>query len=146
MIETALTLAIYIGYYRVNYDPINWDLISKYLLNPELYKNIAPSNRAQLIDDALNLARSGYIDYITAMNVTQYLAHEYDYVPWKAAINTLYFIDNLMMSEPEYYKFKVCYLTSNIVKINKLFIRKGLLPAFDWQCVFRDWIYRAKRQ
>lgn len=96
-----------LGYYRVNYDPINWDLISKYLLNPELYKNIAPSNRAQLIDDALNLARSGYIDYSTAMNVTQYLAHEYDYVPWKAAINTLYFIDNLMMSEAEYYKFKV---------------------------------------
>lgn len=91
----------------MNYDNRNWDLISKYLRKAELYKNIAPSNRAQLIDDALNLAKSGYIDYRIAMNVTKYLIHEVDYVPWKSAIDTLSFIDNMMMTEAEYYKFKV---------------------------------------
>lgn len=45
------------GYYRVNYDETNWRLLVQYLQDPTQYMKIAPANRAQLIDDALNLAR-----------------------------------------------------------------------------------------
>lgn len=102
-----------LGYYRVNYDTENWRIISRYLQNKHRILNIHTSNRAQLLDDALNLARSGYLDYNTALDVTKYLYQEFAYVPWKAAINNLQFIDGQMESEPEYYKFKV-HLISNI--------------------------------
>lgn len=41
----------------MNYDESNWKLLVQYLQDPTRYDNIAPANRAQLIDDALNLAR-----------------------------------------------------------------------------------------
>ena len=43
-------------------------------------------NRAQIIDDAFNLARSNLLDYETALNVTGYLHKEVEYVPWSSAI------------------------------------------------------------
>lgn len=78
--------------------------------NPVLFKQIAPSNRAQLVDDALNLARAGILDYRIAMNLTKYLAHENEYVPWKAAIYSMHFLDTMLMRTGEYYKFKVRFI------------------------------------
>jgi aminopeptidase N len=82
-------------------------LITTHLKNPNTFTQIAPSNRAQLIDDALNLARGGYLNYGTALDVTKYLSHETDYVPWKAAINAMNFIDSMLLRSGQYYKFKV---------------------------------------
>lgn len=45
------------GYYRVNYDQQNWDLITDQLLKD--HTAISPINRAQIINDAMNLARAG---------------------------------------------------------------------------------------
>ena len=45
------------GYYRVNYDDNNWKLLIKQLKAD--HTKIHVNNRAQLIDDALNLARAG---------------------------------------------------------------------------------------
>ena len=45
------------GYYRVNYDLNNWKHITRQLLKN--FANIHMNNRAQLLDDALNLARAG---------------------------------------------------------------------------------------
>ena len=81
-------------------------LITNYLKNPETFRKIAPSNRAQLIDDSLNLARAGYLDYTIALNVTKYLKHETDYVPWKAAIAGLNFIDAMLIKTVDYDKFR----------------------------------------
>lgn len=97
----------FLGYYRVNYDTNNWKLITNFLHNKETFEKIAPSNRAQIIDDALNLARGGYLTYQIALDVTKYLQHERDYVPWKSAINAINFIDSMMIKRGDYYKFKV---------------------------------------
>ncbi|XP_055618476.1 aminopeptidase N [Toxorhynchites rutilus septentrionalis] len=94
------------GYYRVNYDHRNWEMIVNHLLDRRKYSSIAPSNRAQLIDDALNLARGGYLNYSIALNVTRYLIHETEYVPWKAAIASLNFIDLMLIKTSNYDKFK----------------------------------------
>ncbi|XP_052891874.1 aminopeptidase N [Anopheles moucheti] len=94
------------GYYRVNYDERNWQLIVNHLQDKSKFKTIAASNRAQLIDDALNLARAGYLDYVVALNVTRYLAHETDYVPWKAAIAALNYIDSMLIRTRHYGLFK----------------------------------------
>ncbi|XP_055381285.1 puromycin-sensitive aminopeptidase-like protein isoform X2 [Condylostylus longicornis] len=91
------------GYYRVNYDNSNWKAITEHLLNKTKFKEISPSNRAQLIDDAMNLARGGYLSYEIALNITKYLEHEEDYVPWKAAVVGFNFIDSMFERQAEYY-------------------------------------------
>jgi aminopeptidase N len=57
------------GFYRVNYDLDNWNKISEALLtDPE---SIHRTNRAQILNDALSLARAGLLDYEAALNQTR---------------------------------------------------------------------------
>lgn len=95
------------GYYRVNYDVTNWQLLVNYLQDPLNYSKIASTNRAQIIDDALTLARAGKLDYRIALNLTRYLSNESEYVPWRSALGALSFIDSMMSSGSDYYLFKV---------------------------------------
>ena len=57
---------------------------------------ISVINRAQIIDDAFNLAEAGQLDYETALNLTRYLKSEMDYVPWKAALSGISYITSMM--------------------------------------------------
>ncbi|XP_018791450.1 PREDICTED: aminopeptidase N [Bactrocera latifrons] len=90
------------GYYRVNYDADNWKAITTHLMQPQKYRSISPANRAQLIDDAMNLARGAYLSYETALNLTRYLKHEMDHVPWKAAMTAFNFIDSMLVNQGDY--------------------------------------------
>jgi aminopeptidase N len=96
------------GFYRVNYDLRNWKLLTEYLMDRDRFTQIGIINRAQLLDDSLNLARAGLLDYATALNVTRYLANELEYIPWKAALNALGYIDSMLIKTGNYDKFKVC--------------------------------------
>lgn len=91
----------------MNYDAKNWELLTRYLQNPDKFQDIAPANRAQLVDDAMNLARGGRLDYNVALNITKYLVHETEYVPWKSALNALTFINAMMIKTGDYDKLKV---------------------------------------
>ncbi|XP_055847662.1 aminopeptidase N [Episyrphus balteatus] len=115
------------GYYRVNYDAENWAAITKHLLQPSKFKEIAPSNRAQLIDDAMNLARAGLISYDVALNLTTYLAHEEDHVPWKAAIVAFNFIDSMFVKEGDYHLLKTYLLKL----LNKVYDQVGFTDEAD---------------
>lgn len=90
----------------MNYDKTNWQLIIKQL-NKNSFGNISTINRAQLIDDALNLARAGRLDYATALSVTSYLAHETEYLPWKAAFTAMHYLDSMLIKMPSYDRFRV---------------------------------------
>lgn len=70
------------GYYRVNYDDNLWNLLIEQL--KEDSTKIHLLNRAQLVDDSLNLARAGKIDYSVPFAILEYLSKENDYVPWAA--------------------------------------------------------------
>lgn len=109
--------AYVIGYYRVNYDTTNWKLIIKQLNNIKNFKNISVINRAQLVDDALNLARAGKLDYDIAFNVTSYMAHETEYLPWKAAFRSLSYLNNMLIKSRGYDKFRVNYRRSRVIDI-----------------------------
>ena len=50
-----------VGYYRVNYDETNWKLINQQLLQD--HRAISELSRSQLIDDSLNIARTGSVPY-----------------------------------------------------------------------------------
>ncbi|KAH9643225.1 hypothetical protein HF086_012887 [Spodoptera exigua] len=93
------------GFYRVNYDLQNWKLLIKILKDPARFQEIHIINRAQLVDDAMNLALTGRLDYRTALDVTSYLAHERSYVPWKAGLSALGYIDTMLSKGAHYLEY-----------------------------------------
>ncbi|XP_053698817.1 aminopeptidase N-like [Sabethes cyaneus] len=87
-----------IGFYRVNYDVRNWYLIIDAL--HENYTNVHRLNRAQLLDDSFELARSNRIDMEIVLDLMLYLQNELEYHPWTAASSTLsYFYGRLRGTE-----------------------------------------------
>jgi len=89
-------------------------------LNKENFEDISTINRAQLIDDALNLARAGKLDYTIAFNVTSYLAREIEYLPWRAAFNAMTYLDDMLIKSQAYDKFRVKF--SSIRSINNRYL------------------------
>ncbi|XP_060526667.1 aminopeptidase N [Cylas formicarius] len=98
------------GYYRVNYEVENWKKLMNQLLGNG-HVIFTPTNRAQMLDDALNLAFAGYLSYDVALNVTKYLVNEREYVAWKAALNNFEFLHNMLVRTAHFDKFKV-YITA----------------------------------
>lgn len=123
------------GYYRVQYDEQNWRLIIATLRDPQQYRSIHVLNRAQLLDDAMNLARAGLLDYHIGLNVTSYLQHESELVPWRSALNALAFIEAQMYRKPdfEHYKKYMLYLLEDLY--NKLGFDQG--PNDDQMTIYK---------
>ncbi|XP_019531218.3 aminopeptidase N [Aedes albopictus] len=92
-----------VGYYRVNYDDANWELITNALINN--VDSIHRLNRAQLIDDAYWLARSGRLDLEILMKLLTYLPNETEYAPWTAANNVLSYFNGKLRGTPDYENF-----------------------------------------
>lgn len=81
-----------LGYYRVNYDQSNWNALAAFLSTAN-FNRIHVLNRAQLLDDLINFASGGYVEYDVVYNLLSYLHRETEYTPWFAAdrfISTLY--------------------------------------------------------
>ncbi|XP_053669023.1 aminopeptidase N-like [Anopheles marshallii] len=93
------------GYYRVNYDAHNWDLLIEALhANPE---QIHHRNRAQLLNDAYNLARADRIDFTVPLRMMSYLRKETQYAPWTAAGSALTYFYNKLRGTEHYDHFLV---------------------------------------
>ncbi|XP_010903090.2 aminopeptidase N isoform X1 [Esox lucius] len=75
------------GYYRVNYNIKNWERLLVQLSTD--HQIIPVINRAQLVDDAFNLARAQLILTTLALNTTKYLSKEREYMPWESAMDNL---------------------------------------------------------
>uniref|UniRef100_A0A182K423 Aminopeptidase N n=1 Tax=Anopheles christyi TaxID=43041 RepID=A0A182K423_9DIPT len=89
------------GYYRVNYDRRNWELLTQALMDNR--NAIHRLNRAQLIDDAFNLARADLLDMAVVLRLMRYLRTERDYAPWHAADKVLtYLYDKVRATEHEH--------------------------------------------
>jgi len=93
------------AFYRVLYDEGNYKLLTNYL-NSENYKNIHVLNKAQLLDDSLNLARAGVLNYSTALNLTTYLERETDFIPWVSYFRALTFLNTRLTGTKDYENFK----------------------------------------
>lgn len=99
------------GYFRVNYDPENWDRLISLLSSN--HKALSVMNRAQIIDDAFNLARAKIINTTMALKTTKYLSKETGYIPWETALRNLnYYI--LMFDRTEVYGALKSYLKKQI--------------------------------
>ncbi|XP_030620520.1 aminopeptidase N-like [Chanos chanos] len=99
------------GYYRVNYDEGNWQRLLTQLSTD--HTMIPVINRAQIIDDAFNLARAKIVSTTLALSTTKYLSEEKDYMPWESAIDNLgYFF--LMFDRTEVYGAMQNYLKGKV--------------------------------
>lgn len=117
----------HIGFYRVNYEVSMWKQLTE-----QLHKNhtvFLASSRAGLIGDALNLARAGQLDYHIALNITTYLKKESDFVPWKAFLDALEFVNAMLDTSDSYGNFQK-YLIDMVTPVfKKIKLNgKGSLP------------------
>uniref|UniRef100_A0A4W5MNQ9 Aminopeptidase n=1 Tax=Hucho hucho TaxID=62062 RepID=A0A4W5MNQ9_9TELE len=100
-----------------------------FLLDPATAGSVPPSdfsysipviNRAQLVDDAFNLARAKYINTTLALRTTKYLRREREYMPWESALDNLDFF-YLMFDRSEVYGDMQAYLKYQVEPLFKHF-------------------------
>lgn len=95
------------GYFRVNYDEQNWIKLIGLLRKRDFQHHLlSPTDRSNLLDDALCLLRSGHLAPEIAMNLTLYLeVSERDYIPWETALAHFYTLDAIMFSNPLLHRY-----------------------------------------
>uniref|UniRef100_A0A7N8YM60 Aminopeptidase n=1 Tax=Mastacembelus armatus TaxID=205130 RepID=A0A7N8YM60_9TELE len=93
------------GYFRVNYDPDNWNrLLSLLNTSDSVYLHV---------EDLFPLYRAKIINTTLALRTTKYLSKERDYIPWESALRNLdYYI--LMFDRTEVYGALQAYLKKQI--------------------------------
>jgi hypothetical protein len=94
------------AFYRVLYNEDNYQLLTNYLKS-ENHNKIHPLNKAQLLDDSLNLARAGVLNYSIALELTKYLVNETDFIPWLSYFNALTFLNSRLTGTQDYKSFQV---------------------------------------
>ncbi|KAM9311210.1 aminopeptidase N [Gastrophryne carolinensis] len=106
------------AYFRVNYDDANWDK-----LLAELDKDntaIPLINRAQIIDDAFNLARAKIVPTTRALSTTKFLIREVEYMPWQAALSSLsYYVQ--MFDRTDVYGPMKAYMRKQVIPLYNYF-------------------------
>ncbi|KAM3958518.1 aminopeptidase N [Aphomia sociella] len=79
-----------VGYYRVNYDKKNWELLSTALKSGHVNN---PIMKAQLIDDAFNLAKGSQLNYSYALGLTTCVIDGEDAkIVWDLLLNNMGFL------------------------------------------------------
>ncbi|XP_059192055.1 alanyl (membrane) aminopeptidase-like b [Centropristis striata] len=106
------------GYYRVNYNPENWErLLTQLETKPD---RIPLMNRGQLVDDAFNLARGKLVEVTLALKSTRFLRNETEFIPWESAVRNLeYFV--LMFDRSEVYGPMQAYLREQVTGLYGFF-------------------------
>lgn len=87
------------GYYRVNYDYDSWVILI------QSFDEFPSVIRAQLIDDALNLARAEILSY--DIPLTFLLRLGTDVLPWAATEKSVQYLTYMINREPAYEHFRV---------------------------------------
>uniref|UniRef100_A0A1B0D793 Aminopeptidase n=1 Tax=Phlebotomus papatasi TaxID=29031 RepID=A0A1B0D793_PHLPP len=103
------------GYYRVQYDYVTLSLLSRN------YQDLPEINKAQLIDDALNLARAEYVTYDIALTFLLRMSQHFtDVLPWAAATRGLEYITDMLIREPAFNLFRATMLHCVLPAYNSL--------------------------
>ncbi|XP_065305334.1 uncharacterized protein [Dermacentor albipictus] len=114
------------GYYRVNYDPRNWNLITMELNT--YHTNIDVINRARIIDDVFELADLGIVPYGTALHASEYLRREKETLPWTTVLKRWEYLEAMLG-------------TGVVLEKWKLFIIRILIHhihSFKWSYTHED--------
>lgn len=93
------------GYYRVKYDAENYQRLAAQLVNN--FSEIDIVSRSNLIDDAFDLARVERLEYDVVLELSKYLEHELEFVPWSSFFRGLELVNRLYAGSDRFEKFKV---------------------------------------
>ncbi|KAK6184963.1 hypothetical protein SNE40_007302 [Patella caerulea] len=93
------------GYYRVNYDEANWNALIKQLNTNHTV--IHTLNRAQIINDAENMAKAGLLDTSIALQTLDFLKNETDYPAWRAFARGMGYVDHMLERTDIYDSFSI---------------------------------------
>ncbi|XP_063704235.1 glutamyl aminopeptidase-like [Culicoides brevitarsis] len=93
-----------IGYYRVNYDEEMWEKLTNALVKD--LNVMSTVDRAHLLNDAFSLADATQLPFSVPLNLTQFLANERSFVPWKVAATRLKSIKSLLYYTELYPQFR----------------------------------------
>lgn len=96
------------GFYRVNYEEKNWDMLAEQLKNN--YKVFNATDRAGLIDDSFNLARANLLNHTKPLSISSYLDKEEDYVPMLSALRKFSHILEIVPSTRPAHKYLQMYV------------------------------------
>ncbi|XP_075971872.1 membrane alanyl aminopeptidase-like [Anticarsia gemmatalis] len=88
------------GFYRVNYDDYTWNLIIIALRGADRTR-INQLNKAQIVNDVFQFARSGLMSYNRAFNILSFLENETEYAPWVAAMTGFTWLRNRLAGTPQ---------------------------------------------
>jgi len=94
------------GFYRVNYDITNWKRIATFL-NSEDYVKIPVLNRLQIIDDAYYMIRTNRLDYVTFLEIINYVWRETDPVIWNRLFDIIDTFNDFLLQPEATVIFKV---------------------------------------
>jgi aminopeptidase N len=135
------------GYYRVNYENANWNLIINYL-NTQDENTIHVLNRAQLIDDALAFVQNGLLDADILLHLLSHLKKVDDYVAWYPGFKALNWFNKKLANTDHYKTFKkyVFNITSKVAKevgyeekdTDKHLVKLNRIPTIHWACLSDD--------
>ncbi|KAK3914740.1 Aminopeptidase N [Frankliniella fusca] len=103
------------GFYRVNYDESNWRLLGAQLqqqlqAGSGTGSSVSVRSRAQLLDDAMSLARAGLLRYALALDLARYLRYETDPIPWTAVFSHLSYVTRMLAGSEAQAGFKAVQL------------------------------------
>ncbi|NWV65277.1 AMPN Aminopeptidase, partial [Malurus elegans] len=113
------------GYFRVNYNQENWNQLLNQLGTD--HEVVPVINRAQIIDDAFNLARAKYINVTLALSTTRFLSRETAYMPWQAALKNLQY-------------FQLMFDRSEVFGPMSEYVRKQVMPLFKhYETTTNNW-------
>lgn len=124
-----------VGYYRVNYDDTLWSALET-ALKSDNFNGIHVLNRAQIVDDALNLARAGQLSYSTALNIVSYLENETEYYPWYSTFTAFTYLYRLIGSHESlgpYFAVRQLLFTINVVQL--IYVVAGSGFKIDSKCL-----------
>ncbi|XP_076081152.1 glutamyl aminopeptidase-like [Mytilus galloprovincialis] len=109
------------GFYRVNYPEDNWVKLIDQLKTDHTV--IHPVNRAQLINDAWSLAKSGDLSMKIALQTLEYLSMEDSNFPFDTAGKELTYVRNMLESTDIYADLSVSFfLFFAFLVVLKLFL------------------------
>ncbi|XP_036342053.1 aminopeptidase N-like [Rhagoletis pomonella] len=92
------------GFYRINYDERNWNLIIDALKsNPYRFH---PRNRGQLIHDVYKFSSTGRLDQSTLFNLLQYLPNEDQFAPWSTTYSVINTLNRYLNGDSDYKNFQ----------------------------------------
>ncbi|XP_077538609.1 aminopeptidase Ey-like [Haemaphysalis longicornis] len=129
------------GYYKVNYDTENWALLrSQLVTEPEA---IPVLNRAQLIQDANDLAHSGDLSYSVAMDILDYVRRETAYAPLKSSLNTVDELDTRLRATDFYAKWQTYMKNQLQVHYDRLHWEDATNESMSQKLIRKDVVFWA---